>query len=130
MSISNFRGCLGCFFIFILFLIDILFANSDQTPRSVASDLGLHCLPVFQKWDTRLIWVKTQVNKCYKTTVSNIYLLQTYVLILFSFVFVDSNYKFLFLFFFFFSFFSLFVFSCFSCLFFFSFFFFFFREPD
>ena len=33
-----------------------LFANSgdpDQTPRSAASDLGLHCLPV-----TRLQWAK------------------------------------------------------------------------
>ena len=25
--------------------------------RSVASDLGLHCLPMSQKWDARLIWV-------------------------------------------------------------------------
>ena len=33
---------------------------SDQTPRSAASDLGLHCLPRFQKWDTRHIWV----NQC------------------------------------------------------------------
>ena len=23
-----------------------------------ASDLGLHCLPMSQKWDARLIWVK------------------------------------------------------------------------
>ena len=30
-----------------------LLANSvdpDQTPHSVASDLGLHCLPMSQKW--------------------------------------------------------------------------------
>ena len=26
-------------------------------PRSAASDLGLHCLPMSQKWDARLIWV-------------------------------------------------------------------------
>ena len=37
-----------------------MLANSvdpDQTPRYMASDLGLHCLPMSQKWDTRLIWV-------------------------------------------------------------------------
>ena len=27
-------------------------------PRSAASDLGLHCLPMSQKWDARLIGVK------------------------------------------------------------------------
>ena len=34
-----------------------LFANSgdpDQTPRSEASDLGLHCLPSTLLWITRL----------------------------------------------------------------------------
>ena len=38
-----------------------MLANSegpDQTPRSEASDLGLHCLPMSQKWDARLIWVE------------------------------------------------------------------------
>ena len=31
----------------------------DQTaPHDVASDLGLHCVPMSQKWNTRLIWVK------------------------------------------------------------------------
>ena len=38
-----------------------MLANSGypvQTPRSAASDLGLHCLPWSQKWDARLIWVK------------------------------------------------------------------------
>ena len=36
-------------------------ANSgdpDQTPHSVASDLGLHCLPMPHKKDARHIWVK------------------------------------------------------------------------
>ena len=36
-------------------------ANSvdpDQTPRSVASDLGLHCLPMSLLWNARLKWVK------------------------------------------------------------------------
>ena len=31
--------------------------DPDQTPRSAASDLGLHCLPMYQKWDARLLWV-------------------------------------------------------------------------
>ena len=37
-----------------------LFANSgdpDQTPRSAASDLGLHCLPVILLQVSRLQWV-------------------------------------------------------------------------
>ena len=36
-------------------------ANSedpDQTPRSAASDMGLHCLSVSLLWDARLKWVK------------------------------------------------------------------------
>ena len=38
--------------------------NPDQTPRIAASDLGLHCLPLSNKKDARLIWVKvlTQTN--------------------------------------------------------------------
>ena len=32
--------------------------DPDQTPHSVASDLGLHCLPRSQKRDARLIWEK------------------------------------------------------------------------
>ena len=35
-------------------------ANSvdpDQTPRSAASDLGLHCLPMSHLWDARYKWV-------------------------------------------------------------------------
>ena len=42
-----------------------MLANSgdpDQMPRSVASDLGLHGLPISQKCDARLIWVKVPVN--------------------------------------------------------------------
>ena len=37
-----------------------MLANSgdpDQTPRSAASDLGLHCLPMSHKKDPMLIWV-------------------------------------------------------------------------
>ena len=33
--------------------------DSDQTQRSAAIDLGLHCLPMSQKWDARLMWVKS-----------------------------------------------------------------------
>ena len=46
---------------FILFLIENHVSNSedpDQTLCSAASVLGLHCLSMSQKWDTRLIWVK------------------------------------------------------------------------
>ena len=38
-----------------------LFANSgdpDKMPHSVASDLGLHCLPITLSWVSRLQWVK------------------------------------------------------------------------
>ena len=45
----------------IIFIeIPVFNANSvdpDQTPRSVASDLGLHCLPMSLLWDARLKWV-------------------------------------------------------------------------
>ena len=47
-------------FIFILFQIDIPVSKSedpDQTPHSAASDLGLHCLPMSNKWDASLMWV-------------------------------------------------------------------------
>ena len=56
-------GVSGVPFILFLFYFEYTFllANSevlDQTPRSAASDLGLHCLPTSQKWDAMLIWVK------------------------------------------------------------------------
>ena len=41
--------------------IPVLNANSvnpDQTLRSVASDLGLDCLPVSLLWDAKHKWVK------------------------------------------------------------------------
>ena len=40
-------------------------ANSgypDQTPRSVASDQGLHCLPMSHKKEAMLIWIKSEVR--------------------------------------------------------------------
>ena len=42
-----------------------LFANSgdpDQTPRSAASDLGLHCLPIPILGVSRLQWVKLETS--------------------------------------------------------------------
>ena len=42
-----------------------LFANSgdpDQTPRSAASDLGLHCLPVTFLRVSRLQWVNVRTT--------------------------------------------------------------------
>ena len=32
--------------------------DSDQTPHSIASDMGLHYLPMSHKKDARHIWVK------------------------------------------------------------------------
>ena len=52
------------FFIFIQVLKKIMQANSGdpgQTPHSVASDLGLHYLPMSHKKDARHIWVKMQL---------------------------------------------------------------------
>ena len=49
------------FFIFVIFFIEISVSNSvdpDQTLLSAASDLGLYCSPMSQKWDCRLIRVK------------------------------------------------------------------------
>ena len=43
-----------------------LFANSgdpDQMPHSVASDLGLPCLPFTILWVSRLQWVKSQLKQ-------------------------------------------------------------------
>ena len=42
-----------------------LFANSgdpDQTPRSAASELGLHCLPITFLRVFRLQWVKASLK--------------------------------------------------------------------
>ena len=33
--------------------------DPDQSPRSVASDVGLHRLPMSYLWDARLKWVQT-----------------------------------------------------------------------
>ena len=50
-------------------------ANSkypDQTPHSVASDLGLHCLPISHKMDARHMWVKKELF-CYLIRVPEIW---------------------------------------------------------
>ena len=47
-------------FIFIIILIEHSVASSgdpDQTPSSVASDLGLDCTPMSHKKDAMIIWV-------------------------------------------------------------------------
>ena len=49
-------------------------ANSgdpDQTPQFVASDLGLHCLPMSHKKSARYLWVKMQLV-CYLIRVPEI----------------------------------------------------------
>ena len=35
--------------------------NPDQTPRSAASDLDLHCLPMFLLWNAMLKWVNDKL---------------------------------------------------------------------
>ena len=58
--ISYIRGVWLIFIIVMFVGISELNTNSvdsDQTPRSVASDLDLHCLPMSFLWDARLIWV-------------------------------------------------------------------------
>ena len=63
-SISNFRSVWCTFSFLFYFELKFLLANSEhpyQTRHSAASDLGLHCLPMSQKWDVRLIWVKHSV---------------------------------------------------------------------
>ena len=45
-----------------------MLANSqdpDQTPRSAASDLGMHCLPRSPKRDARLIWVNSLILRSF-----------------------------------------------------------------
>ena len=59
-SIPNFKRVCCTFSFLFYFEYIFLLANSedpDQMPRSAASDLGLHCLHISQKWDARLIWV-------------------------------------------------------------------------
>ena len=60
MSLFPTLGVSGAFFIFILFLLESLYANSvdpNRTLRAAASDLGLHCLPRSEKRDAKPKWV-------------------------------------------------------------------------
>ena len=47
--------------------------NPDQTPHSVASDLGLHYLPMSHKKDARHIWVKKCTHFAYLIRVAEIW---------------------------------------------------------
>ena len=52
---------MGGIFIFIQILKEHSVSkrgDTDQTPLSAPSDLGLHCLPLSHKKDAILIWVK------------------------------------------------------------------------
>ena len=53
------RGVLGCIFQILIEQFNLLanVGDPNQTPDSVASDLGLHCLPMSHKMDTWLILV-------------------------------------------------------------------------
>ena len=55
--------------LYILCFIEISVFNAkkvdpDQTLHSVASDLGLHCLPMSPLWDARHKWVKLHETAC------------------------------------------------------------------
>ena len=56
----SYKGVSGYFLLLPCFIgVSELNANSvdpDQTPRSAASDLGLHCLPMSLLRDAGLIW--------------------------------------------------------------------------
>ena len=55
---------LGGIFHFIQVLIENMLANSgdpDQTPHSVASDLGMRCLSMSLKKNARHLWVKKAI---------------------------------------------------------------------
>ena len=73
--ISVLRDVWWYFSFLFKFLYKIMQANSgdpDQTPHSVASDLGLHCLPMSHKKDASHIWVKMQLF-CYLIRVPEIW---------------------------------------------------------
>ena len=62
-SISVFRE-VRWYFIFIQILIEKYASKQydpDQTPHFVASDLGLHYLPMSHKKDARRMWIKMQL---------------------------------------------------------------------
>ena len=68
-------GCpISFYYYHVSWKVSELNANSvdpDQTPRSAASDLGLHCLPMPHLWDVRLNRVRQNGKK--NNTVSNVF---------------------------------------------------------
>ena len=61
--ISSLKDVWSAFIIIMFYKMLVFNANSvatDHTPRSVASDLGLQCLPMSNLWDARYKWVKYQ----------------------------------------------------------------------
>ena len=59
-SISYIRSLVDFHYHYAFLVIPVVNAYSvdpDQTPRSAASDLGLHCLYMSLWWDARLKWV-------------------------------------------------------------------------
>ena len=52
-----YKWCLLSFYYYHVFIenseLNANSADPDQTPHSVASDLGLHCLPMSLLWDVR-----------------------------------------------------------------------------
>ena len=75
-SIFNIRGVWIVLLITMFNIISVSNANSedpDQTPHSVSSDLGLHCLPMSLLWDARLKWVKTsEMSKYFQQNFVNL----------------------------------------------------------
>ena len=66
-SISGRRGVwlivlLPCLRDVFVFVFNANSVDPDQTPRSTASDLGLHCLPMSLLWDTSHNWVNKYLS--------------------------------------------------------------------
>ena len=53
--------------------------DPDQTPHSAASDLGLPCLHMSHKTDTKPIWVNVCVRACVRACVRVCLHVRTYV---------------------------------------------------
>ena len=64
-STSNFGVVEWYFFILIQILKETSVSKPDQTPRFVASNLVLHCLPMSHKKTARLIWVNHTMKQVF-----------------------------------------------------------------
>ena len=51
-----------------MYILYVYSAEPDQTPHFAASDLGLHCLTVPHKKDTRLLWVNDRQIEVFRTS--------------------------------------------------------------